>query len=205
MGNLAPNTVPRRWAKVLIVDGVMAVIRHAGTDDDGYEIRCSIQCDGAETSAALQKSQPFSQEAFDEAGADLVRAVIFAAGEFGLTPTRVSDGSTFSSLLDGGWICAANIDHQVAELDLALNGAPTPGVTLGMLLGQARDLRAALDDAVFASAAETLRASEPVAVVTNAESSAFADFPANTQVAAMLRRLPPGTQLFAAGLEVAHG
>ncbi|HEL3751688.1 TPA: hypothetical protein UMV35_004029 [Stenotrophomonas maltophilia] len=157
MGKSASHTEPRRWAKVLIVDGVMALVRHGSTDDDGYEIRCSIQCEGAESSVALLGNHPFPQEAFDAAGVELVREVIRSARHFGLRPLLATDGSTFTSLKDGFWTDASQIDHQVAELDLALNGVSTPGVTLGMLLHQARGVRAAQGHPAFQAALHTTR------------------------------------------------
>ena len=48
------------------------------------------------------------------------------------------DGDTFTTLLHGAYIYAPTIQHQVQALDFALNGRSTPGVTLGMLLNQAR-------------------------------------------------------------------
>jgi|GEM_PF-1723701 len=157
MAKPTAHEAPRRWAKVLIVDGVMALIRHGSTDDDGYEIRCTIQCDGAESSVAVQGDRPFPQEAIDAVGVSLVREVIRSARRFGLKPTLVTDGSTFTCLKDGYWDLASHTDHQVAELDLALNGMPTPGVTLGMLLGQARELREVLGQPAFLAAVGKLR------------------------------------------------
>lgn len=157
MGKSASHTAPRRWAKVLIVDGVMALIRHGSTDDDGYEIRCTIQCEGAESSVALQRDRPFPQEALDAVGVGLVREVIRSARRLGLRPVLVTDGSTYTCLKDGYWEFAPQTDHQIAELDLALNGMPTPGVTLGMLLGQARELREVLGQPAFLAAVGKLR------------------------------------------------
>lgn len=157
MGKSASHTAPRLWAKVLIVDGVMALVRHGRADDDTYEIRCTIQCEGAESSVALQGDRPFPQEAIDAVGVGLVREVIRSARRLGVKPTLVTDGSTFTCLKVGYWDCATQTDHQVAELDLALNGMPTPGVTLGMLLGQARELREVLGQPAFLAALGKLR------------------------------------------------
>ncbi|MGN0864179.1 MAG: hypothetical protein ACI4N1_12805 [Stenotrophomonas koreensis] len=81
---------PRRWAKVLVVDGVMASIQHVWDgDNEQYAIVCKIQCDGMEFKAALEGDEPFPQAVFDQVGDDLVRACIKSARDFGLQPLAV--------------------------------------------------------------------------------------------------------------------
>lgn len=81
-----------RWAKVLIVDGVMGLIYHTfNSDNENYQIRCTIKTNGVEISVNLGKAKPFTQSQFDATGEGLVRSAIMAARNFGFTPQRMAE------------------------------------------------------------------------------------------------------------------
>ena len=83
---------PRRWAKVLVVDGVMASIQHVWDGEtEQYAIVCTIQTDGAEFATKLGRDEPHSQEDFDRFGDDQVRACISTARKFGFEPLTVAE------------------------------------------------------------------------------------------------------------------
>ena len=86
---------PKRWAKVLVVDGVLALLWHRASqdedDEDGYEIRCIVRGEGAETSIAISREYPFTQAEFDSVGDALARRAIDHATNFGMPPEQMGE------------------------------------------------------------------------------------------------------------------
>lgn len=90
---------PKRWAQVLVVDGVMGMIYHAfNSDDDRYQIRCTIKAQGTEITISVERRRPFTQPEFDAAGEDMVRLAISQAGDIGLKADMVEEESTGPTL-----------------------------------------------------------------------------------------------------------
>ena len=87
------------WAKVLVVDGVTASVKHEWngdqhqwSSDDAYEITCTFEHSKGSFTLALASDVPFPKEVFDQFGPEFVRKVIRAARASGIEPLAVVIG-----------------------------------------------------------------------------------------------------------------
>jgi len=77
-----------RWAKVVVVDGVMALIYHNYDSEDGcYAIHCVIQASVGEVDTKIRRRKAWTQKEFDRIDSDvLVRSAIGGIRNMGFEP-----------------------------------------------------------------------------------------------------------------------
>ncbi|RPE74654.1 hypothetical protein [Vulcaniibacterium tengchongense] len=85
------NDAPRRWARTVVIDGVLALLTHTyDSDAERYCIGCTVQADHAEVSIKIHLSKPATQDAFDDAATWLPQQCLERVKQFGMTPVELT-------------------------------------------------------------------------------------------------------------------